>query len=145
MNSLPERTRETTPVQARADAQALAARGWRVLILPDGLQDGASLLKALGELIPLDPPMRSFGNQNALNDSISGGLYDLGPGPIAIVWPEPESMRAISPVDFAAAVDALGLSTMIGGTQGGPSEVLFVLGGEHPRGPRRTFDRRPVT
>jgi hypothetical protein len=139
VTTLPERTRETTPEQARLDANALAEEGWRVAILPPGLHDGESFLAALRQLIPLDPPINSFKKQDALSDSISGGLYTMGPGPVAIVWPEPETMRRDSPNDFATAVDLLGWSTMIGGTSGAPTQVLFILGGEHPLGPTRPF------
>jgi hypothetical protein len=145
MNDLPERTRETTAAEARRIAGDLVTRGWRVLALPEQMQDAQDFLRGIRTLLPLDPPIENLRSWDALLDSLRAGLYQLGTQPLGIVWADPEPMRKAAPDDFGLLVEILGDLTLMAGRPGEalPSEILFVLGGEHPRGPTRRLDGVP--
>jgi Barstar (barnase inhibitor) len=68
-------------------AEQLRAQGWGVYVLPASMTDGEEFIVAAKAMLPLDPPLMSNDNWNALSDSLWEGLYESGHDRIAIVWP----------------------------------------------------------
>jgi Barstar (barnase inhibitor) len=87
----------------------LRRAGWRVFTLPEGIADGASFVEAVRSTMPMDPPPSpvSTHSWDALLDSMSGGLYDAGMEPVALIWPGSSVMAEAAPAEFRTAKDVL--------------------------------------
>lgn len=80
--------------------------GWKVFVLPDGISDHEGFFRAARALFPLDPPLASYDNWDALADSLSAGLYDLPDRRIAILWPD-TTVRIPHPTTYEIALGVL--------------------------------------
>ena len=64
-------------------------RGWRVFVLPDGIDSKRSFFDAVTATLPLDPPLaRARDVWEALDDSLWQGLHDLPDDQVAVLWPD---------------------------------------------------------
>src|SRR4051794_17011282 len=70
----------------------LKMEGWRVFALPEGMTDGWAFIRGAKTTLPLDPPLLSDDNWNALSDSLWEGLYQAGNDRLAIIWPGSQEM-----------------------------------------------------
>jgi hypothetical protein len=86
--------------------RALERRGWRVFVLPPDVRDRAAFFAAIRVRLPLDPPLHSDRNWDAVADSLSGGLHLLPENKVAIIWPNPGELRSndSDAFDLATAV-----------------------------------------
>jgi barstar (barnase inhibitor) len=80
--------------------------GAAVYKLPsDAVTSKAEFFEAVRRTLPLDPPL--VGSRlvwDALSDSLSGGLANLGSDRVFIIWPDSALLEAEAPADFETAV-----------------------------------------
>ena len=109
----------------------LAARSWQVFILPSSIKDTKSFFDGIRAVVPLDPPVLSDDNWDALSDSLWGGLDRLDAEKIAIVWPGSAQMANAQPEAFGIARSILSSLTNSladpDATLGNEKQVLVVL------------------
>jgi hypothetical protein len=91
------------PVRFLSDLrQGLEEDGWKVFVLPDGISDHESFVRAATALFPLNPPWR--GNSwDAFADCLWEGLYELPDQRIAILWPD-TTLRIPHPTTYELAL-----------------------------------------
>jgi hypothetical protein len=112
-------------------AEELRSLGWHVYALPPAMTDGWAFIRAVKSTIPLDPPLLSDDNWNALSDSLWDGLYESGNDRIAIVWPGSQAMADwdLDSYENARAVLSLAAETLSDpkATVGRPKMLMIVL------------------
>jgi hypothetical protein len=74
--------------------------GWKVFCLPSNIIDGPTFFDGVRNTLPLDPPVRSSNNWDALSDSLWSGLDNLDDERIVVVWPDAFRMEALDPEAF---------------------------------------------
>jgi hypothetical protein len=120
---------------SQSDASALIAvlrrDSYGVFEMSSTIHGRLGFFAAVREVLPLDPPVTSDDNWDALSDSLWEGLSMEPLGKIAIVWPEPSLMQQMSPADFAIACDVLrDVAELLGdedATVGAPKAVVVLL------------------
>ena len=101
-----------------------------IVLRGDKVVDCASFFDAVRASLPLNPPILSSDNWDALSDSIWNGLDELNTGRVLIVWSDSDHMKD-SPEDFQMALYVL--EDVIEGlaspefTQGKPKDVTVLL------------------
>jgi barstar (barnase inhibitor) len=91
--------------EVRAEAERT---GIPLYIISTGARSGcAAFFDAVRASLPLDPPVMSSCNWDALSDSLWQGLYDLGVPRVVIMWPDSAPFRAETPQDFDIALAVL--------------------------------------
>jgi Barstar (barnase inhibitor) len=102
-----------------------------VFVLPDGITDHESFLRAATALLPFDPPWygRSW---DAFDDSLWEGLYELPERLIAILWPDATTLAGSDPKTYEMVLDCLedvseGLADAKA-TVGNPKDLAVVVG-----------------
>ena len=121
--------------QPGADAERLRreleSEGWLVFVLPEAMTDGWEFIRGAKGTLPLEPPLLSDDNWNALGDSLWEGLYESGNDRIAIVWPESQVLAQGDRESFenAHAVFSLVAETLSDpkATIGQPKTLTVVL------------------
>jgi hypothetical protein len=92
---------------ADADASSVERefrrQGWKVFVLPRGINDRESFFRAVRSTVPLDPPVLSDWNWDALSDSLWYGLHSLEETRVAILWPGSKKMAQSEPGEFDIA------------------------------------------
>jgi hypothetical protein len=103
------------------------------VIAMSGSRDRAAFFRAVKDTLPLDPPLASSGNWDALLDSLWSGLDSLGVDRVALLWPNSAAFRSVSPEDFDVAVSVLDeiAKTLLDPsvTEGSPTELSVYLEG----------------
>lgn len=76
--------------------------GWRVFVLPDGIKDEASFVRAAKAVFPLTPLWKEGGwfADDAWNDSLWDGLLDLPERRFAILWPDATTLAYSDPKTY---------------------------------------------
>jgi hypothetical protein len=98
-----------TPENVRSSVAGLRADGWRVFVLPDGVDTAARFVDAVVSTFPLDPPLTpTTDSWNALDDSLGNGLLDIPERRIAILWPDSFRLAHADPESHAIALSILG-------------------------------------
>jgi len=114
------------------NARELVHNGWRVFVLPGGINDKKKLFDAIRSALPLDPPVFGDRSWEALSDSLWGGLDSLNAKKIAIIWPASEEMAMTQPEEFKIASSILSDLTKsladADATIGDVKQILVVLG-----------------
>jgi hypothetical protein len=112
-------------------AGELREAGRKVFILPLGIADRESFFRGVRQAVPLDPPVLSDSNWDALSDSIWNGLDSLDESRVAIVWPESQTMAQVAPDDYVVAQEILANITKslasAKATVGRPKDVIVCL------------------
>ena len=88
---------------------ALASEaGFDVYIIstPSGT-DASAFFQSVRSVLPLDPPLLSNDNWDALIDSLGGGIAELESLGVVIIWADALNLRAVSPRDFRVAMACL--------------------------------------
>jgi hypothetical protein len=85
----------------------LEEEGWLVFALPEGMTDGWAFIRGVKSKVPLNPPLVSDDNWNALSDSLFSGIEDLAAERVALIWPGSTTMAELAPDDFAIAQEIL--------------------------------------
>jgi hypothetical protein len=122
------------PDEVRDLAAAYIDGGWRVYIVPDGVDGKHQFFDAMVATFPLDPPLsRERDSWDALYDSLFGGLDALPDTQVAILWPEPLALADGDPAAYEIAVSILAALTQdlsdpenLGGDP--PTTVVVALG-----------------
>jgi hypothetical protein len=108
----------------------LADGGWRVFVLPEGINDRATFFQGVRAVLPLDPPVESDDVWDALSDSLWEGLHGLSDARIAIFWRvsamEREDAQSFETATSVLADVCTGLADP-GATVGNPKDVLVLL------------------
>jgi Barstar (barnase inhibitor) len=111
--------------------QSFEEEGWRVFVLPDGINDHASFVQAATALFPLDPPWYG-GSWDAFDDSLWEGLSELPERRIAILWPDAVKLAGSDPKTYEMALDGLeSVSEDLAdakATVGNPKDLAVVVG-----------------
>lgn len=81
--------------------------GWLVFVLPEAMIDGRGFFQGVRSTLPLDPPVLSDDNWNALSDSLWNGVDSLDVDRVALIWPESDTMAELAPEDFRVAQELL--------------------------------------
>jgi len=81
--------------------------GFRVFVLPAGIDSRESFFDAAGKTFPMDPPIISSRSWDALSDSLWGGLYSVDEDQILIVWPNSTALAESAPKDYETALSVL--------------------------------------
>jgi hypothetical protein len=110
--------------------------GWKVIVLPDGIDSTATFFTAAVAHMPLDPPLSGLDEGryvwDALRDSLWEGLYNLPDPQIAILWPGAASLARAEPTAHELALSVLDqVSRSLGNreaTVGEPKDVAVVVG-----------------
>jgi hypothetical protein len=112
-------------------AREMAANGARVIFFPSNIHDKASLITGIRATAPLDPPLASETNWDALEDSLWEGLRGLPENTIVIVWPSAIQMSKNSPTEYGVAegifADLATSLTSSATTGGTPKELIFII------------------
>ena len=103
--------------EAKKTASEYERDGWRVFRLPRFMSSALEFFEGVRLVLPLNPPLQSNGNWNALADSLWEGIDNLGSGKVLIVWPDagliedafPDDNRAIMQI-FTDLCDTLATS-----------------------------------
>ena len=97
--------REAFGSDAGAVAEELRSLGWRVYALSPNIIDTHSFFASIRATTPLDPPLVSYDNWDALDDSLRAGLrlLESDDDRIAIVWPRSSAMAETAPEDYEIA------------------------------------------
>lgn len=119
----------------RADVEStrrdLEGLGWLVFVLPEGMIDGRALFEGVRSTIPLDPPVLSDDNWNALSDSLWSGIDGLDADCVALIWPESGTMAELAAEDFGIAKELLAdLASSLAdsdATGGEPTNLMVIL------------------
>lgn len=78
-----------------------------VRVLPATIVDRSSFFQAMRDTMPLDPPILSDYVWDALSDSLSQAVTDLGASHVLLVWPNAVVMEQRDPSEYAIAVEML--------------------------------------
>ncbi|MFI0242936.1 barstar family protein [Streptomyces sp. NPDC016845] len=70
----------------------------------EGRTDRESFFRAVKEVVPLDPPLRSTRSWDALADSMWEGLHELKAPRVLIVWPDAYPAEEDEDGDFRTAL-----------------------------------------
>lgn len=91
--------------------QSFEEDGWKVFVLPDGINDEASFVRAATAVFPLDPPrpFRSgtIGSWDAFDECLWDGLLDLPERRFAILWPDATTLAYSDPKVHGAVLHSL--------------------------------------
>lgn len=119
-----------SPNEAGSDAWRLSAEGWRVFTLPNGIANRNEFVASLAAMdFPFDPKMESVRNWDALLDSLEGGLLSFAGERVALIWPDPASMRHRLPAEYAALLSVLeGVWVDSTYWEDGPTEFRVIVG-----------------
>lgn len=94
-----------------ADAESvrreLERQGWLVFVLPEGMTDGWAFIRGVKATVPLNPPLVSDNNWNALSDSLFSGIDVLDAERVALIWPGSKRMAELDPEAFSSAREIL--------------------------------------
>lgn len=71
----------------------------------NGASDGSCLFSAVRNVVPLDPPMHSSWNWDALTDSLWSGLDQCWYETIVIIWLGAGCLKTSAPRDYMIAVE----------------------------------------
>lgn len=120
--------------EVRESAAAYTASGWRVYLVPDGIDGKEQFFDAVVATFPLDPPLERMGDSwDALADSLWGGLDALPETQVAILWPDPLTLADGDPAAYEIAMSILADLTqslrnpdLLGG--GSPTTVAVAVG-----------------
>lgn len=114
----------------RVTAEAASQKAAIYFIRGDKVVDCASFFDAVRASLPLNPPIFSNDNWDALSDSIWNGLDELDTDRILIVWSNSDRLKE-SPKDFETALYVLqDITETIASpefTQGRPKDVAVLL------------------
>jgi Barstar (barnase inhibitor) len=97
----------SSPQEVAVLLQEALPDGWRTFKLPSDIADAKSFFQAVRSTLPLDPPIESNGNWDALADSMWTGLDGLGDARILVVWPKSSVMHDRDPEGFKIACEVL--------------------------------------
>ena len=118
----------------KSSRRFLEQNGFRVFEL-DGqnVRDAQSFFDESLKLFPFDPPLSGRLHWDAFQDSLWGGLADLGERHVAIVWTKAERMFESGLPDLFIVVDIIqNIASEIGTTEYGLSRpidlVTFLVG-----------------
>ncbi|MBK9033551.1 MAG: barstar family protein [Myxococcales bacterium] len=78
-----------------------------VRVLPATIVDRSSFFQAMRATMPLDPPILSDYVWDALRDSLSQAVTDLGASHVLLVWPNAVVMEQRDPGEYAIATEML--------------------------------------
>jgi Barstar (barnase inhibitor) len=100
----------------------------------EGVGDTSTFFDAARAAFPLDPPVMSSNNWDALSDSLWEGLFRSSSSRIAIVWLNAAVMAHAAPHEFAIALEVFAdLARSLGDpemTAGSPKQVTVVVADE---------------
>jgi barstar (barnase inhibitor) len=99
------------PDDVREAEAVYLTNGWRVFVVPDGIDSEERFFDAVVATFPLDPPLQRD-VWDALDDSLWGGLDTLPETQVAILWPD-----ALTLADAHPAAHEVALSTLTGLTR----------------------------
>jgi Barstar (barnase inhibitor) len=103
--------------------------GWKVFVLPDGINDHESFVSAVQTLLPLNPVWQGR-SWDALADCLGEGLWELPDRRIAILWPDAKRYADAEPKTYAFDVMRQ-VSDQLSEEEpnlGNPKDVAFVVG-----------------
>ena len=86
---------------------ALDAAGFAVFALPSGIRDRQAFFDGVRTALPLDPPVQSDWNLDALEDSLWVGLGSSEVDRLAIVWPDVAEMVLQDEREFNMLLDTV--------------------------------------
>jgi hypothetical protein len=106
--------------------------GWKVFEIDGNIvHDKYSFFVNIRTVLPLDPPLISNNNWDALSDSLWGGIDALDDYKIVIIWKDAHQMAVVSGSDYNTAIEILAdLSMSLGNpeyTDGNPKEVCIII------------------
>ena len=105
--------------------------GFKVFVLPAGIDSRESFFDAVRKTLPMDPPIISSRSWDALSDSLWGGLYSVDEDRIVIVWPNSTALAESAPKDYETALSVLkDLVTSLGDretTQGRTRSISVIV------------------
>jgi hypothetical protein len=81
--------------------------GFRVFVLPSGIDSRESFFDAVRETFPMDPPLLGSRSWDALSDSLGGGLYSIDEDRILIVWPNSGGFATSAAKEYETALSVL--------------------------------------
>jgi len=91
--------------------QSFEDEGWRVFVLPDGINDEASFVRAAEAILPLYPPRpfggRTIGSWDAFDECLWDGLLDLPERRFAILWPDATTLAYSDSKTYGSVLHSL--------------------------------------
>ena len=88
---------DVSDAEAKKIALEYERANWRVFRLPRFMSSVSDFFKGVRLVLPLDPPLQSSGNWNALADSLWEGIANLDSDKILIVWPDANLIETSRP------------------------------------------------
>jgi hypothetical protein len=86
--------------------QSFEGGGWRVFVLPDGINDHASFVRTVTALLPLIPVWQGR-SWDAFDECLLDGLLDLPERRFAILWPDATTLANSDPKTYGEVVHSL--------------------------------------
>lgn len=126
--------RRDAPQNVRAAEPVLRAVGYRVFVIPEGVESKATFFDAVVATFPLDPPLARVQDVwDALYDSLNAGLLDVPATMLAILWPDSYRLALSEPEYYNSAAYILGaLGDVLSHGQwtndGKPKQIRVILG-----------------
>ncbi|WP_083266162.1 barstar family protein [Burkholderia lata] len=97
----------TDSAEAERIAEKCRRDNWLIIFLPAGVASKEQFFDAIRSTCPLDPPLSSSRNWDALADSLLMGLDEMEQERVAIFWPDSDRLKTVEPEAFAIATDIL--------------------------------------